>query len=274
MFPFVDGFHWTFGHILFLTAFGIVAAVMAVTLFVVVQRVMENYRKKRVADIQWHSDFHDLSERDRRCRHELAGRVQTRECHRGFDCGHCAEHPAFANIQPATTALSLEAFGLDFPSDRFYHRGHTWVRLEEDGTLTVGLDDLGRRLLGMPDHVELPRPGDEVQVNGAAWYAIRNGAPVRILSPVDGTVVATGGPGEDWYLRIRPLRPNPNLAHLLRGAEVSAWLRRELERLQILVAPAGAGAALADGGVLMDDLPQAQPDADWDAVYGKMFLAP
>ena len=275
MFPFVDGFHWTAGHIIFLTAFGLIAAIMAVTLFVTVQRVLENYRKNRVAAIQWRSDFHDLSPRDRRCRHELTGCVAQRECHNNFECGHCAEHPRFAQLEPtATTAATLDAFGLDFPGDRLYHRGHTWVRVEDDGTLTIGLDDLGRRLLGRPDRVELPRPGDSLTANGAAWYAFRNETPVRVLSPVDGMVIETGGPDQDWYLKVRPTRANPNLAHLLRGAEVSAWLRRELERLQILVLPAGAGASLADGGMLMEDLPAAQPEADWDAVYGKMFLAP
>lgn len=274
MFPFVDGFHWTAGHIVFLTAFGLVAATMAVTMFFVVQRVLDNFRKNRTAAIQWHSDFHDLGEQDRRCRHELTGCAARRECHNSFECGHCADHPRFAQLEPATSAVSLDAFGLDFPSDRLYHRGHTWVRVEEDGTMTIGLDDLGRRLLGTPDRVELPKPGDSLTTNGAAWYAFRNDSPVRVLSPVDGMVIETGGPGQDWYLKVRPTRANPNLAHLLRGAEVSAWLRRELERLQIMVAPAGAGPALADGGSLMEDLPQAQPDANWDAVYGKMFLAP
>jgi glycine cleavage system H protein len=274
MFPFVDGFQWTVGHIVFLTAFGLVIAVMAVTMFVVVQRVLDNYRKNRTAAIQWHSDFHDLGEQDRRCRHELTGCTARRECHNAFECGECPEHPRFAKLEPSTVGLSLEAFGLNFPSDRLYHRGHTWVRVEEDGTMTIGLDDLGRRLLGQPDRVQLPKPGDSLTTNGAAWYAFRNDVPVRVLAPVDGMVIETGGPDQEWYLKVRPTRANPNLAHLLRGAEVSAWLRRELERLQIMVAPKGAGAALADGGSLMEDLPQAQPDANWDAAYGKIFLAP
>ena len=30
--------------------------------------------------------------------------------------------------------------GLDYPGDRLYHRGHTWVKLEEDGMVSIGLD--------------------------------------------------------------------------------------------------------------------------------------
>ena len=50
-------------------------------------------------------------------------------------------------------------FGFELPLDRLYHRGHTWVRPETDGTLTVGLDDIARRLLGTPEKVELPGAG-------------------------------------------------------------------------------------------------------------------
>lgn len=275
MLPFVDGFHWTFGHILFLTAFGMIAATMAVTMLIVLRRVTDNHRRNRVAAIQWQSDFHELGESDRRCRHELSGRVESRECHHSFDCGQCSGHAKFSAALAVPAGESgMETFGLAFPSDRLYHRGHTWVRIESDGLLTIGLDDFGRRLLGKPDRVELPEPGTEITAYGPAWHAYRNGAGVRILSPAGGVVVETGGPDQDWYLKIRPRDGYQNLTHLLSGAEVSAWLRRELERLQVLVAPAGAGASLADGGVLMEDLPKAQPEANWDAIYGKMFLAP
>jgi len=31
---------------------------------------------------------------------------------------------------------------------------------------------------------------------------------------------------------------------------------------------------LPDGGVLVEDAPGSLPDADWDAVWGKLFLEP
>ena len=46
--------------------------------------------------------------------------------------------------------------GAPLPQDRLYHRGHTWVRREEDGTYNIGLDDFIRRLIGNPDLIELP----------------------------------------------------------------------------------------------------------------------
>jgi hypothetical protein len=47
---------------------------------------------------------------------------------------------------------------------------------------------------------------------------------------------------------------------------------RELERLQLALAPEGLGMSLADGGVPVEDLSQGYPEADWDTVLGDMFL--
>ena len=60
--------------------------------------------------------------------------------------------------------------GVPMPHDRSYHRGHTWARLEDDGTYTVGLDELGSRLIGKPEIIELPAPGTPVFVNGTGWF--------------------------------------------------------------------------------------------------------
>jgi len=273
MFPFVDGFHWTFGHVLFLSVFGAVLAVIGVTLLVSVRRAARVAQSGLADAIRWKSDFHDLAECDRQCRHELAGRVEHRHCHNEFDCRECETHPKLVHAA-AAEQFDAGAYGLSYPADRLYHRGQTWVHREADGTLTVGLTDLGRRLLGRPDRVELPSLGDRLVANGRGWTVTRNLVQVRLLSPVDGEVVEVGGPDQEFYLRLKPAVAHPNLAHLLRGAEVSGWVRSQLERLQILTTPGGARASLADGGVLLDDLPQAQPGADWDKVYGELFLEP
>jgi hypothetical protein len=140
----------------------------------------------------------------------------------------------------------------------------------------VGLDDLGQRLLGVPDAVDLPQPGAQLSVNGTAFRVHKRDANVRVLSPVDGEVVETATPGSDWYLRVKtPGHGEMDFRHLLRGAEVWPWLMREMERLQItLSAEVGAAATLADGGVPVKDIAAAYPEANWDAVCGEMFLEP
>jgi len=272
MFPGVNGFHWTAGHIIFISLFMTVALIVAATMTMGILRSMRDARQRKLAHIRWHSEFHDLPACERACRHMLAGEVEERLCPNEFECRHCKDHPGFQR-DSQWDAPPTETYGLDFPSDRFYHRGHTWVRPEADGTLTIGLDDLGRRLVGNPEHWDLPRPGARLENHGIAWRGVQNGVAFRVLAPIEGEVTEVGSPRKGWYLKVRPDQGKPvNLTHLLHGKEVTGWLRNELDRLQVALSPAATGASLADGGALMEDLTQAQPGADWDRVYGQMFL--
>jgi hypothetical protein len=276
MLPWIYGFHWNAGHIIFLGAFYSVLMVVAVTVIAAFRRSQRDLSAHRVEEIGWHADFHDLPARDRVCRHVLTGELASRECPHAFDCRQCETHARLIARHPVALSAASEEdlFGMAFPLDRFYHRGHAWAHPESDGTVTVGLDELGQRLLGVPDAVDLPQPGDRVEANGTAFRVHKRDADVRVLSPVDGEVVETGGPGRVWYLRVKPdIAGEPEFRHLLRGAEVKPWLLREMERLQLALSTEGA-ATLADGGVPVADIAACYPKSDWDAVCGEMFLEP
>ena len=268
MFPGVDGFHWSFGHVLFLGLFFAVALTICGTVARAVWTSLRDFRTRRAASICWNLEFADLPEAERRCRHELAGRVAERTCPNAFDCRNCSEYEKFAWLK---TAAPAGTFGLDYPPGRLYHRGHTWVEPQADGTWTIGLDDLVDHLIGVPDRVELPKAGETIDANSTAWRVCKGRQEMRVRAPMDGTIVETGGPATGWYLRVRP-DGMPNLRHLLRGPEVSAWLSRELERLQVQLGTPGAGPSLADGGILMNGLMDAMPEADWDDALAATFL--
>jgi hypothetical protein len=268
VFPGVDGFHWSFGHLVFLCLFFAVVLAIAMTVTQTLLRVAHDFRSGRAPAVCWQGDFEELPELQRRCRHELAGRVEHRTCANAFDCRHCAENPGFAALPGSAPA---HTYGLSYPQDRLYHRGHTWVHSEEDGTLTVGLDDLAGHVIGKPDSVEFPARGSEMAVNGCAWRMRKNGVTIQVRAPIDGTVIGTGGPGEGWYLKVLP-HGAPDCRHLLTGPEVSGWLARELERLQLQLTGSELGPSLADGGILTDGLMDALPDVDWDAALAGTFL--
>ncbi len=277
MLPWNYGFRLDAGHIIFLGAFYTVLVVVATTVISAALRSLRSVRENEAERIRWHADFEDLPARDRVCRHVLTGEFTRRECPNSFDCRGCEVHGKWIERHPVAFgdkagAEAEDLFGMDFPLDRYYHRGHTWARPEEDGTVTIGLDDLGRRLLSAPDSIDLPMPGDRLQVNGTAFHIGKRGAMVRVLSPVDGEVVAVGDP--DWYVRVKPDSTGEKaFRHLLRGGEVRPWLMRELERLQLALAAEGESApSLADGGVPVADISSSYPETDWDAVCGRMFL--
>jgi glycine cleavage system H protein len=275
LFPWNYGFHWNIGTIIFIGAFYTVLAVLAVTVLAAYVRSRRALAAQRGEAIRWQSDFHDLPRRDRECRHALAGELKHRECPYAFDCRKCDVHARLVRRhKPALFGKGEEdVYGLAFPLDRLYDRGHTWARPEADGTVTVGIDELGSRLLGKPDAVELPEAGTRLQVNGTAFRIRKRNADVRLLSPVDGEVIETGGPECGWYLKVKPIEGRFDLRHLLCGYEVKPWIMREMERLQLALSAEGAKVpTLADGGTPVADISASYPEADWDAVCGEMFL--
>ena len=203
-------------------------------------RAIRDFRARRAEAICWKATFPDLPARERVCRHEFTGEFQQRTCDKAFDCRECQTHAALVAARHTPDAVSprreADVLGLEFPLDRFYHRGHAWAHPEPDGTVTVGLDALGARLVAEPEAVELPAVGTHIQTNGTAWHVRKRGAIVRILSPVDGEVVATGGPQDGWYLKVNPDGGKLDARHLLRGAEIRPWITREMERLQAALA--------------------------------------
>lgn len=277
MLPWNYGFHWNLGHIVFLGAFYLVLTIVAVTLLRALRRSRRALIEHRVEEIGWHADFHDLPARDRVCRHVLTGEFKSRECPHAFDCRECETHAKLIERHPLTAIAQPDEdiFGMRFPLDRYYHRGHTWVHPEADGTVTVGLDELGERLLGTPEAALFPEIGARVVVNGTAFRIHKRGADVRVLSPVDGEIVETGGAGRGWYLKVRPAATGElTFRHLLRGAEIRPWVQREIERLQLALSHTEGVPTLADGGVPVADISASYPKADWDAVCGEMFLEP
>ena len=257
MFPGVYGFTWDAGNLIFLGLFFTVVAVIATTVTIATLRTRRDMRLGKEEAIRWSEDFHTLPLALRACRHELTGELRHRSCPNGFDCRACEVHGRFVQAEGSRG------------NEELYHRGHTRVRKDSDGNYLIALTEFGRKVFGTPEAISLPAPGSRVRVNGKAWMMRRNGQEVRILSPLDGVVIAQGTAGDDWCLKLAPI--DGSIAHLLNEKEADAWRTRELERLQILLG-GKASPALADGGELVDDLPAQYPEANWDDVWGQVFL--
>ncbi len=274
MFPWVYGFEWNAGYLIFLGVFFTVALVVAGTVLAALWRSFRTVRKKQEGRVYWHTAFEELTPEERRCRHAITGELPERCCDREFDCRGCRIHARLLYSDEAAAHAAgsgqAEACGVAVPLDRYYHRGHTWVREAEDGTLLVGLDDLGRRLLGADGTVETPPAGAELRVNEPAFVARRNGVEARILSPVDGTVLGPASDGEA-LVRVRPAE-DFRTTHLLRGGEAVAWMRHELDRLQVALAASCGAASLADGGAVAEDLGRRLTAREFDTACGLAFL--
>ena len=70
MFPGIDGFHLTVTHVVFLTLFFAIVVTILATLVFAVLRTKRDFRTNRAIELCWKSDFAELPESDRRCRHD------------------------------------------------------------------------------------------------------------------------------------------------------------------------------------------------------------
>lgn len=105
----------------------------------------------------------------------------------------------------------------EFPGELRYAESHEWARLEDDGTVTVGISDHAQGALGDVVFVEMPELDAEVQARGEAGVVESVKAASDIYAPVSGTIIAINEALEDapetvnespfgkgWFFKIQP----------------------------------------------------------------------
>jgi len=79
----------------------------------------------------------------------------------------------------------------EIPTDLRYTSSHEWVRLEEDGTVTVGITDHAQEALGDLVFVEPPEIGTELSQGDACCVIESVKAASDIYMPINGEIIDT-----------------------------------------------------------------------------------
>lgn len=79
----------------------------------------------------------------------------------------------------------------EVPTDLRYTSSHEWVRLEEDGSVTVGISDHAQEALGDLVFVELPEVGTTLSQGDACCVIESVKAASDIYMPINGEVIDT-----------------------------------------------------------------------------------
>ncbi len=108
----------------------------------------------------------------------------------------------------------------NIPAELRYVSSHEWVRLEEDGTATVGITDHAQAALGDVVFVELPEVGAELAAGDDAGVVESVKAASDMHCPISGQIVAINEDLEEspelanaesyeggWFFRIKPSEP-------------------------------------------------------------------
>ena len=105
----------------------------------------------------------------------------------------------------------------EFRQELRYAATHEWARLEEDGTVTVGISDHAQDALGDVVYVENPEPGQPVSAGEEAGVVESVKAASDIYAPLGGEVVAVNSAldeapetvnqdpyGDGWFFKVQP----------------------------------------------------------------------
>ena len=105
----------------------------------------------------------------------------------------------------------------EIPGDLKFKTSHEWVRVEQDGTVTVGISDHAQDLLGDIVFVELPDIGTQMNAEDEVAIVESVKAASDVYSPVSGVIIEVNellldnpetineSPYSDgWFYKIQP----------------------------------------------------------------------
>lgn len=102
-----------------------------------------------------------------------------------------------------------------FPTDVVYAETHEWIRVEADGSLTVGITEFGQEQLGSLVYVALPQVGAQLNRGADAGVVESNKTASDVHAPVSGVVLAVNevlnetpeainaAPYEQWIFKLQ-----------------------------------------------------------------------
>lgn len=127
---------------------------------------------------------------------------------------------------------------MSIPSDLKYTASHEWVRLEADGTVSVGITHHAQELLGDMVFVENPTVGRQLAAQEECAVVESVKAASDVYAPIAGQVVASNeaveaspeslnqDPYGAWMFKLRPTNA-ADLAGLMDAAAYQAHVESE-----------------------------------------------
>jgi CheY-like chemotaxis protein/glycine cleavage system H lipoate-binding protein len=145
-------------------------------------------------------------------------------------------------IKPGT-GESKSKFELNIPAGIFVSKQHAWAKIETNGTVRVGPDDLIRKIFEKIDHVELPVTKQKIE-KGETLFSLKYGDySLKIPSPISGIITSVNAEHADhpewlaikpfllsWMCGIEPSNLARELPELRIGGDSVNWYREEIDR--------------------------------------------
>jgi glycine cleavage system H protein len=105
---------------------------------------------------------------------------------------------------------------MDIPTNLKYTKSHEWVRLEDDGTATIGITQHAQELLGDMVFAEIPQVGRNLKQGEECAVVESVKAAADVYAPISGEVTAVNAELESapekinqdayaaWLFKVKP----------------------------------------------------------------------
>lgn len=128
----------------------------------------------------------------RPCIHHMKNKISFRTCPKAYHCVDCEFDQYFydhfkvhALIQPMDFQT---VSGVVLPAGYYLSAGHTWIKIEDQGMVRMGIDDFAARLVGTADDIATPLMGEPVHQGRAGFTLFREQFPIAFSSAVNGVI--------------------------------------------------------------------------------------
>lgn len=126
----------------------------------------------------------------------------------------------------------MDIQGYNMPDELYYHSEDTWIKVESDGTVRVGMDDFYQKQAGETTYIDLPFEGDTIS-QGETCGKIQSSKWVgKFVAPISGEIIEVNNElendcrlinkdpyGAGWIVRIKPSNLDEELKSLAHGPD-------------------------------------------------------
>lgn len=179
-----------------------------------------------------------------------------------------------SEVTLTTSSPTFTPKSLTIPRGVYFDKTHTWVFMERDGNVRVGIDDFLPRVTGSVTKVILKEPGEKVRKGEKIFSLMHEGKQISVGSPVSGIIrelnpeldsdtgIINRSPfGEGWVYVIEPENWLRETEFLFMAEKYSSWIGNEFSRLKDFLASSfksekidQSGLVLQDGGELRENV--------------------
>jgi glycine cleavage system H lipoate-binding protein/ABC-type phosphate transport system substrate-binding protein len=177
----------------------------------------------------------------------------------------------------------LNEDSIKIPGGLFFDKSHTWIFMEKNGKLKIGIDDFLQHVTGKITGIEMKAPGEKIAKNELILTLIQEGKKINIYSSVSGIVkeineelvtspslVNSSPYSKGWVYIVEPTNWQREISFLKIAETYREWIKREFVRLKDFVATISnrheteGHLVFQEGGELYDNVLQQMGPKVWE----------